>query len=68
MGCTQHSARKFSSASRTLLAKTLGAILITLFSACPAISANAADDEKPLRVYFIDVEGGQATLFVTPDG
>jgi competence protein ComEC len=33
-----------------------------------AISANAADDEKPLRVYFIDVEGGQATLFVTPDG
>jgi competence protein ComEC len=68
MGRTQHSARKFSSALRTLLAKTLGAILITLFSACAAISANATDDEKPLRVYFIDVEGGQATLFVTPDG
>ena len=33
-----------------------------------AISVNATDDEKPLRVYFIDVEGGQATLFVTPDG
>jgi competence protein ComEC len=65
---TQHSARKFSSALRTLLPKTLGAILITLFSAGTAISANAADDEKPLSVYFIDVEGGQATLFVTPDG
>ncbi len=23
---------------------------------------------KPLQVYFIDVEGGQATLFVTPAG
>jgi len=24
--------------------------------------------EKPLRIYFVDVEGGQATLFVTPSG
>jgi beta-lactamase superfamily II metal-dependent hydrolase len=24
--------------------------------------------DKPLRIYFIDVEGGQATLFVTPVG
>jgi competence protein ComEC len=23
---------------------------------------------KPLTIYFIDAEGGQATLFVTPDG
>ncbi len=23
--------------------------------------------EKPLRIFFVDVEGGQATLFVTPD-
>jgi beta-lactamase superfamily II metal-dependent hydrolase len=27
---------------------------------------NAA--EKPLRVYFVDVEGGQSTLFITPAG
>ena len=67
MSCTPNSARKFSSALRTLLARTLGAILITLFGTYEAISVNAADDEKPLRVYFIDVEGGQATLFVTPD-
>jgi competence protein ComEC len=68
MSRTSHSARKFSSALRTRLARTLGAILFTLFGTCAAISANAADDEKPLGVYFIDVEGGQATLFVTPDG
>jgi len=68
MGRTQHSARKFSSALRARLAKTFAAILITLFGGSVAISVNAADDEKPLRVYFIDVEGGQATLFVTPDG
>jgi competence protein ComEC len=24
--------------------------------------------EKPLEIYFVDVEGGQATLFVTPSG
>ena len=24
--------------------------------------------QKPLRIYFVDVEGGQATLFVTPAG
>ena len=23
---------------------------------------------KPLEIYFVDVEGGQATLFVTPEG
>ena len=28
----------------------------------------AAPAEKALRVYFVDVEGGQATLFVTPEG
>lgn len=27
-----------------------------------------AQDAKALRVYFADVEGGQATLFVTPEG
>jgi competence protein ComEC len=68
MSRTRNSARKFSSALRTLLAKTFAAILITLFGGGVAISVNATDDEKPLRVYFIDVEGGQATLFVTPDG
>ena len=30
--------------------------------------ASATLPEKPLQIYFIDVEGGQATLFVTPNG
>lgn len=34
----------------------------------PALAAVLAAAEKPLQVYFIDVEGGQATLFVTPAG
>jgi competence protein ComEC len=39
-----------------------------LFSAL-AVSANPpADAQKPLQIYFVDVEGGQATLFVTPAG
>lgn len=29
---------------------------------------NAVPAEKALRVYFVDVEGGQATLFVAPEG
>jgi competence protein ComEC len=33
----------------------------------PAARAQAAS-EKPLRIWFIDVEGGQSTLFVTGDG
>ncbi len=32
------------------------------------VAKAAMDDENPLKVFFVDVEGGQATLFVTPDG
>ncbi len=46
--------RLFSSVASLLL---LGTLL-------PVASAAS----KPLQVYFIDVEGGQATLFVTPNG
>lgn len=31
-------------------------------------NAGAAPDAGALRVYFVDVEGGQATLFITPQG
>ena len=31
-------------------------------------TAVAAQQQKPLRVFFIDVEGGQSTLFVSPSG
>ena len=33
---------------------------------CYASASPAA--QKTLRIYFVDVEGGQATLFVTPAG
>lgn len=32
-----------------------------------AFASPAPDANKPLEVYFVDVEGGQATLFVTPE-
>lgn len=37
---------------------------------CLAASAWATDSstDRPLKIYFVDVEGGQATLFVTPAG
>src|SRR5437870_10026803 len=33
-----------------------------------AFAQPAATPLKPLQIYFVDVEGGQATLFVTPAG
>jgi beta-lactamase superfamily II metal-dependent hydrolase len=40
------------------------ALLGVLWAGLFATSLTAAD--KPLQIYFIDVEGGQSTLFVTP--
>ncbi|MGC1616909.1 MAG: MBL fold metallo-hydrolase [Candidatus Acidiferrum sp.] len=34
----------------------------------PALAAPRAIGKKPLQIYFVDVEGGQSTLFVTPAG
>ncbi len=33
-----------------------------------AVACTLSAAQKPLEIYFIDVEGGQATLFVTPSG
>ena len=41
-------------------------VVFVLAAAC--LSHASAQTAKPLDVYFIDVEGGQATLFVTPSG
>src|ERR1700683_2703961 len=41
--------------------------LVSFASASAAAPASPAET-KSLRVYFVDVEGGQATLFVTPEG
>src|SRR5260221_13317496 len=45
--------------------RTLLIVLAVLFT---ALGAPRAQAQKPLDIYFIDVEGGQATLFVTPSG
>ncbi len=46
--------------------KRLAALLSLLLMI--SVSVFAKDKVKDLRVYFVDVEGGQATLFVTPQG
>ena len=48
-------------------------VLIAVLSVCfCVVSTNllcsAAAPQKPLQIYFIDVEGGQATLIVSPSG
>src|SRR5712692_9264476 len=43
---------------RTLLLQALACALLS--------TAVRASESKPLQIYFIDVEGGQATLIVTP--
>jgi len=42
--------------------------LLCLSFLSSAFATPPADSPKPLQIYFIDVEGGQATLFVTPEG
>src|SRR5712664_3566079 len=44
------------------------AALLSLSLGLFASAAAAPGAQKALQIYFIDVEGGQATLFVTPEG
>lgn len=44
------------------------ALLIVASATSAATGAASPEAQKSLRVYFVDVEGGQATLFVTPEG
>jgi beta-lactamase superfamily II metal-dependent hydrolase len=45
---------------------------LAAFATCVGVSAGWSaprlENGKALQVYFVDVEGGQATLFVTPEG
>ena len=46
-----------------------GIALLTVANTAPAATDTASPAaQKTLRVYFVDVEGGQATLFITPEG
>lgn len=44
------------------------AFLLGVAAFVAAVSSAATPSSKPLEIYFVDVEGGQATLFVTPEG
>lgn len=47
----------------------LGLLLAAMLVAAPGRAAQSESrSHGQLRIYFVDVEGGQATLFVTPDG
>src|SRR6266498_2600161 len=49
--------------------KTMRRILIAIFATMVLTAVSTAGQvQKPLDIYFIDVEGGQATLFVSPSG
>ena len=54
----------------TMVAAAAGALVLGIAMAAmgqaKSSAAASAAETKDLRVYFIDVEGGQATLFVTP--
>ncbi len=47
--------------------KSLRYAICTLTVVLFALTTQAQNSSKDLRIYFIDVEGGQSTLFVTPD-
>ena len=51
-----------------LLQQTGQFLLLVCLCGVPAFRAHAAPQTKSLDIYFIDVEGGQSTLFVTPGG
>ncbi|MGZ4814333.1 MAG: ComEC/Rec2 family competence protein [Terriglobales bacterium] len=46
--------------------RSVAAIFFVVVALTTGLSAKNAN--QPLRIYFVDVEGGQATLFVTPAG
>jgi beta-lactamase superfamily II metal-dependent hydrolase len=66
---------RVTAANAKSIAKTTVAVWLTLVlslamscavSAPLSLALPPADSPKPLQVYFVDVEGGQATLFITP--
>lgn len=50
------------------LRPTVSVAVLSLFLISAGQAALKPENRKTLQVYFVDVEGGQATLFVTPEG
>jgi beta-lactamase superfamily II metal-dependent hydrolase len=53
---------------RGQLAKAVVAAALNVSLALSVGAAPAPEARKALQIYFVDVEGGQSTLFVTPEG
>jgi len=51
-----------------ILAGRLAGLVLGVFGAGMALEAVAGPDDKRLDIYWVDVEGGAATLIVTPAG
>jgi competence protein ComEC len=54
--------------AKPLLFRTIFIVSLCLLAASFSFAAPLPDSPKPLQIYFIDVEGGQATLFITSTG
>jgi competence protein ComEC len=52
----------------TSLLRVVGVAALSLGIGISSWAAAASQTDKALQIYFVDVEGGQATLFVTPAG
>ena len=50
------------------MGKILFRLVAALLVAASFVCAQQPQQQKPLDIYFIDTEGGQATLFVPPSG
>ena len=54
--------------SPNLISRVATAGMLSLLSFFADNATASPESGKPLQIYFVDVEGGQATLFVTPEG
>jgi competence protein ComEC len=54
--------------SVVVIAVACAALALVAFASASAAAPASPAETKSLRVYFVDVEGGQATVFVTPEG
>src|SRR5215469_12396160 len=54
--------------SLKLIRRVAVVAMMSVLSFCGAGAAASPENGKGLQIYFVDVEGGQATLFVSPEG
>ena len=54
--------------SLKLICRVAVVAMMSVLSFCGVGAAASPENGKGLEIYFVDVEGGQATLFVTPEG